>query len=68
MDNISADRRWLQDEEFYVAGQHVVRKKGEKVPGSLMQAWTSLREAHPEYFKEIVVMQQPAATCDEIIV
>ena len=33
-----------------------------------MESWTSLREEHPQIFKDIVVMQQPSATADEIIV
>ena len=68
LSNIDEHRRWNEDEVFEVAGVEVIRKQGEKIPGSLMAGWTELREKHPEYFEELVVMQQPAATCDEIIV
>ena len=68
IDNIDKDRRWVKDEEFIVAEVPVIRKKGDKVPGQLMLQWTQLREIHPEYFEQIIVMQQPAATTDEIIV
>ena len=33
-----------------------------------MQIWTDLRDLHPEYFEDLVVMQQPCANADEIIV
>lgn len=33
-----------------------------------MAEWTPLRKEFPEYFKEVIVMQQPSATADEIIV
>ena len=35
MSNVSADDRWLEDEELWVGGKHVVRKAGEKVPEML---------------------------------
>ena len=68
MSNIGPDRCWLQDEEFYIGHEHVVRKAGQKIPGHLMENWLDLRDERPEYFEEIIVMQQPAATVDEIIV
>ena len=41
---------------------------GQKVSGSLMARWLDLRDRHPQYFEEIIVMQQPSATVDEVIV
>ena len=67
MSNISKDRRWVEDEEFMIGDQVVRRKAGDKVPGGLMEAWCKLRDEHPKIFEEIVVMQQPSATCNEII-
>ena len=32
-----------------------------------MDAWCKLRDEHPQIFEEIVVVQQPSATADEII-
>ena len=57
LSNISKDRRWIADEELEVAGVMVVRKKGEKVPGGLMEGWLAARDAHPKMFADIVVMQ-----------
>ena len=37
MSNIGADRCWLQDEEFYIGEEHVVRKAGQKIPAHLME-------------------------------
>ncbi len=68
MSNIGDDRRWLDNEEFTVAGHTTVRKKGQKVPGNLMAHWSELRASNQQFFKDVVVMQQPSATCDEIIV
>ena len=68
MSNIGPDRCWLQDEEFYIGEEHVLRKAGQKIPPHLMENWLDLRDERPEYFEEIIVMQQPAATVDEIIV
>ena len=49
--NISKERRWIADEELEVAGVTVVRKKGEKVPGGLMEGWLAARDAHPKMFE-----------------
>jgi len=68
LDNITEDRRWKVDEVLDIGGEILTRKQGEKLPPALMESWTSLRKLHPEYFEQIVVMQQPAATVDEIIV
>ena len=67
LSNISSKRCWLQDETIIVAGEKIVRKKGEKLPGGLMKEWTDLRDAQPELFTDIIVMQQPSAVADEII-
>ena len=66
--NISKSRTWVQDEEFVVGDQVITRHAGDKVPGGIMESWVSLREQHPQIFKDIVIMQQPSATADEIIV
>ena len=66
--NISKDRRWLEDEDFYVGDERVLRKKGEKIPGKLMENWLRLRDDHPEMFEEVLVMQQPSATVNEVLV
>ena len=68
IDNIDADRRWVQDEKFHIGDHEVIRKKGQKAPGNFMENWLKVRDADPQIFKEIIVMQQPAATVDEVIV
>ena len=68
LSNISKDRRWIQDEELEVGGVRIVRKAGEKLPPMLMRSWTDLRDLKPELFEHIVVVQQPSATADEVIV
>ena len=61
------DRRWKNTEEFWVGGRKVVHRAGTKVKGGMMEPWLLLRDEFPEVFKEIVIMQQPSATVDEII-
>ena len=58
----------MQDEDFFVGDQHVERKQGQTIPVHLMEGWLNLRDQHPEYFEQIIVMQQPAAIVDEVIV
>ncbi len=67
MSSISDDRKWLDDEEFTVAGHTTVRKKGQKVGGNLMAHWSALRASNPQFFKDVVVVQQPSATCLPLI-
>ena len=68
LSNISAERTWKEDEHITVAGVEIMRKKGQKVPPSMMKEMSDLRDARPELFKDIVVMQQPSATVDAVIV
>ena len=65
--NISKDRRWLEDEEFWIGDQHIVRRKGQKV-GGILENWCKLRDEDPEVFEKVIVMQQPSATFDEVLV
>ena len=67
LDNISKDRTWEKDEKFEVAGEVIYRKAHEKIPHGLMKEWLKLRDENPEIFDEIVVMQQPSGTVDEVI-
>ena len=67
LSNISMDGKWIEDEEFHVGGEVVVHRAGSSV-GNIMEQWRKLRAADPGIFEEIVVMQQPAATFDEVLV
>ena len=67
LDNVSKDRRWKKDEKFEVAGEVIYRKAHEKIPNGLMKEWLKLRDDNEEMFDQIVVMQQPSATVDEVI-
>ena len=44
-----------------------MHRAGQKVKGQMMEHWLLLRDEFPEVFKEIIIMQQPSATVDEII-
>ena len=67
LSNISDDRRWLRDEKFMIADKEVHRKAGERTPSNFMEGWLALRDGNPQAFEDILVMQQPSATVDEII-
>ena len=58
---------WLEDDEYQVCDRKVIRKKGEKVPASLMKQWRQLRNAGGEGFSEIRVWSQPSAFVDNIV-
>jgi hypothetical protein len=59
---------WLEEEQFYVAGQLVHRQAGEAVPANIMQGWRKLRNEHPQLFqKKVLVWQQPAAVVDGVL-
>jgi len=68
LSNITADRRWKEDETIVIAGIEIHRKKGQKIPTGMMNDMLDLRDARPELLKDHVVMQQPSATVDEVIV
>ena len=44
------------------------RKKGQKIPPGMMPDITALRALRPDMFKDVVVIQQPSATVDEVII
>ena len=65
--NISKDRRWIRYDQFMIAEEVVHRKAGEKIPSNFMEGWLAPRDADPQAFEEIIVIQHPSATVDEII-
>ena len=44
------------------------RKKSDEVPSTFMKELLQQRDEHPDMLQEIVVMQQPSATVDEVTV
>ena len=51
LENICFDTEtWLEDEDFWWQGKHIVRKAGEKVPKNLMQSWRTARKKDPSLF------------------
>ena len=62
------NRRWKEDEEFWISGLHVAHKMGQPVKKGTMENWLLVRDEHPELFEEIVVFQQPSATFDEVLI
>ena len=68
LSNITKERTWKEDETFTVAGVEVKRHKGGKIPNSMMSDLLDLRDKRPELFANVVVMQQPSATVDEVII
>jgi hypothetical protein len=66
LSNISEDGKWVEDEVFIVGNERVHRRKGQSA-GGVMKAWRDLRSKAPELFEGITLMQQPAATCDSVI-
>ena len=67
LSNISEDRRWIENERFMIGDKEVLRKAGERIPANFMEGWLSVRDEDPQAFEEVIVMQQPSATVDEII-
>ncbi len=67
LENIDEDRCWKEDEEFWLCGELIKRKKGGEVPGNVMKSWTDCRGKHPELFKDVLVWQQPSANSDEVL-
>ena len=68
LSNISEDGKWLQDESFWIGGEHVQRLKGNSV-GTCMLEWRRLR-GDPEtrhLLERVDIMQQPAAVMDAVI-
>ena len=59
LENISADGKWIQTEEFHLGGKEIVHKAGESV-GNVMQSWRKLRQEAPELF---VAMSLAVAHC-----
>jgi hypothetical protein len=64
LSNISDDHRFIEEEQFLIAGEIVTRKAGQAA-GQIMKTWVELRKAQPELFERVVVYQQPAAHYDE---
>ena len=68
LSNISDDRTWIADETIVIAGHEIRHKKGQKIPGATFPQMTRLRKERPDLFENLVVMQQPSATVDEVII
>ena len=66
LSDISASRNFIQDEQFELAGEITIRKKGTSVKG-LMKKWVELRSKCPEMFVGLSIMQQPAAVTDSVV-
>ena len=66
LENISADGKWIQTEEFHLGGKEIVHKAGESV-GNVMQSWRKLRQEAPELFAALIVWQSPTALVDSVI-
>ena len=66
LNNISEAGTWVMDEIFQYGDQQIIRKAGDKVDATIMKRWRALRSASPDLFKNIVVMQQPAAWRDDV--
>ncbi len=43
---------WLEDEDFWWQGKHVVRKAGDPVPHALMKSWRAARAKDPAAFEK----------------
>ena len=71
LSNISPEGLFIEDDVFAVKGKQKVRK-AQTSAGNLMLSWRKLRDGGDEemkqFFKEIEVMQQPAAFCDGVII
>ena len=71
LSNIDERGMFLEDEVFIVKGKQKVRKANTSA-GNLLLSWRKLRaEADEEmktFFRDIEVMQQPAAFCDGVII
>lgn len=66
MSNISEDGKWMKSESFVYKNKLVERKAGASV-GNIMSPWRKLRQTHPELFKTVSVMAQPASNVDSVI-
>ena len=66
LDNINEDGCFIKDEQFDYVGKSVVRRAGQNARG-LMKGFVTLRKDCPDLFKNLVVMQQPAAFIDGIL-
>ena len=66
LENISADGKWIQTEEFHLGAKEIVHKAGESV-GNVMQSWRKLRQEAPELFAALRVWQSPTAFVDSVI-
>ena len=58
---------WLRTHRVWHNGEELLRREGEKV-GNIMQPWVRLKRSDPELFVDVLVLQQPAAYRDSIIV
>ncbi len=68
VENICPDTdTWLEDEEFWLNGTHVVRKAGDPVPEPLMRSWRELRRKEPELFQQgVLIWGSPNAYQNEV--
>ena len=66
LDNLDEEGRFIKDEVFWYAGKRVEHRAGASARG-LMKGFVELRQKHPWLFKDLIVMQQPAAFLDGVL-
>ena len=66
LENISAADEWIEAEEYEYQGQMRRHEKGRKV-GRVLEPWRRLRREHGEVMRHFLVMSQPAAMMDGVI-
>ncbi len=66
LSNISAEGKWIEDEEFVYKNKRTVRKAG-KAAGRILESFRKIRTLRPELFEGITVMSQPSAFVDSVI-
>ena len=67
LDNISEDGKWIETETYKYKGKTVTHKAGAPVGNTLKAMREARKKAHPNLFKRVEVMSQPAAMVDGII-
>ena len=66
LDNIDDEGKWKKTEKFTINGQLIVHQAGTSARGALA-SYVKLRKERPELLEGLVIMQQPSATFDEVI-
>ena len=66
LDNLDEEGRFIKDEVFWYAGKRVEHRAGASGRG-LMKGFVDLRKKQPGLFKDLIVMQQPAAFLDGVL-